>query len=324
MTPPNDHPNTADTAPDQLLERYREANALDGERPAPGVRDAVLAQARAQSKQNTHRITFGQRPATAANDRTWTLRALGTLAALGLVGLLVLQFDQGTSDEREIAFGAPPSPSVPGAARAPAPADIDSAPAAAEPPPVPRTPAPETRTEAAPMRPAPVGPQRSESAVKPSPALNEAAQAPIEAPADRLEGRASESSADRSAPDAAAARSRASPAPMTAQPRPTPSAEAARPALQATPESLPLPTLLRAAQAGDLAIAREAIARGDDLNATTADGRTALMTAAARGDLAMVRLLLDAGADTTLTDRSGLTAGDLARQAGQVQVLDLL
>jgi len=324
MTLPNDEPNTAGAAPDRLLQRYREANALDEERPAPGLRDAVLAQARAQANQNTRPITFAQRPTAAANDRTWTLRALGTLAVLGLVGLLVLQFDQGTSDEREIAFGAPPSPSAPSAARAPAPADIASAPATAEPPPVPRTPAPETRTEAAPARPAPVGPPRSESALKPTPDLNEAAPAPIEAPADRLESRAPEPSADFSAPDAAASRSRAAPAPMTAQPPPAHSAEAARPAWQAAPESLPLPALLRAAQSGDLASAREAIARGDDLNATNADGRTALMTAAARGDLALVRLLLDAGADTARTDPNGLTAADLARQAGHGQVLDLL
>ena len=93
---------------------------------------------------------------------------------------------------------------------------------------------------------------------------------------------------------------------------------------QAAAEALPVPALLRAAQTGDLAMAREAIARGDDLNAADVNGRTALMAAAARGDLAMVRLLLDAGADTTRTDRNGLTAADLARQAGHNQVLDLL
>ncbi len=324
MTPPKDEPNTADTAPDRLLQRYREANALDEERPAPGLRDAVLAQARAQANQNTHHITFGQRPATAANDRTWTLRALGTLAVLGLVGLLVLQFDQGTSEEREIAFGAPPSPSAPSAARAPAPADIASAPAPAAPPLVPRARAPETSTESAPTRPAPVVPQRAESAVNPTPDLNEAVPAPIKAPSDQLESRTPEPSADRSTTDAAAARSRAAPAPMTSQQPPASSAEAARPASQAAPESLPLPALLRAAQAGDLATAREAIARGDDLNATNADGRTALMTAATRGDLALVRLLLDAGAETTRTDANGLTAADLARQGGHDQVLELL
>lgn len=322
MTRFDNDPNHAGAASDPLLQRYQEANELDDERPAPGLRDAVLAQARAQAIPDTHHITFRQQPTTAANDRTWTLRALGTLAVLGLVGLLVLQFDQDTSEDREIAFGAPPSPSAPSNTRTPA--DIDSAPLAVEPPPLLRAPASGARTESVQERPAPAVPQTSESALKPTPEANEAASAPIQAPATRQESRAPRPGADLSAPDSAAARSRAA-APPTASQAPTaPSAEATRPAWQAAPEPLPLPALLRAAQTGDLATAREAIARGDNLNAADANGRTALMAAAARGDLALVRLLLDAGADTALTDPDGLTAADLARQAGHDQVLDLL
>ncbi|HEX5738888.1 MAG TPA: hypothetical protein VFY22_10280 [Hydrogenophaga sp.] len=112
MTRSTDDPNTADTAPDRLLQRYREANALDEARPSAGLRDAVLAQARAQLAKGPTHPPIQPHRLTAANDRTWTLRALGTLAVLGLVGLLVLQFDQGTPDEREVAFGAQCQPST--------------------------------------------------------------------------------------------------------------------------------------------------------------------------------------------------------------------
>ncbi|MDO8903494.1 ankyrin repeat domain-containing protein [Hydrogenophaga sp.] len=331
MTPSQDDPNTTDAASDPLLQRYREANALDDGRPATGLREAVLAQARAQATKATSDAPFKPPPTSAANDRTWTLRALGTLAALGLVGLLVMQFDQGTPEEREVAFGSPPSASTPSASRssapspAPAPADIATEPATVEAPPVLQAPAAESRAESPQRRPAPATRLKPESACELPPQASSAAPPPKEAPAPQPDRRASEPGADLSPPESAAAHSRAAAPPVAIQaPVPAASGEASRPALQRAPESLSLPALLRAAQVGDLASAREAIGRGDDLNTADVNGRTALMTAAARGDLALVRLLLDAGADTARTDQKGLTAADLARQAGHDSVVNLL
>jgi hypothetical protein len=322
MTRPYDKPNTADAAPDRLLERYREANALDDARPAHQLRDAVLARAREQSTLATQSIASSERKTAAANDRTWTLRALGTLAALGLVGLLVLHFDQGTPEEREIAFGTPSTPSAPSPAHTPAPANegMTTAPEAAEAPAKARDTERAADATSPAKRRAPAAPRESGSATPPTPDNPVAAPPPAAAPAPRLEPQAPEANAHLSPPASLAERSRAAAPSIARQAPATASAEAP----QAAPEALPVPALLRAAQSGDLAMAREAIARGDDLNAADVHGRTALMAAAARGDLAMVRLLLDAGADTTRTDQNGLTASDLARQAGHDQVLDLL
>ena len=89
---------------DPLLQRYHEANALDPARPDPALRERVLAQAREQAALNARAPAVPPRP-EAANDRIWTLRALGSLAVLGLVGLLALQFDRSPPEEREVALG---------------------------------------------------------------------------------------------------------------------------------------------------------------------------------------------------------------------------
>nr|MCU0927506.1 hypothetical protein [Hydrogenophaga sp.] len=113
------HPQDGAPRPDDaLLQRYHEANALDSARPSPALRERVLAQARAVAAQAAQDTTTPTRPA-AANDSAWKLRALGSLAVFGLVGLLALQFDRGTPEEREVAFGQAPRPSAPTAPAAP-------------------------------------------------------------------------------------------------------------------------------------------------------------------------------------------------------------
>ena len=123
--PPPSTPDGDGGGEDRLLRRYHEANALDDARPGPALREAVLAHARSvAAAQKDGASSKGRQPAS--NDPSWTLRALGSLAVLGLVGLLVLQFDRGSPEEREAAFGAPPAP----AAVRPAPAAAtDSRPA---------------------------------------------------------------------------------------------------------------------------------------------------------------------------------------------------
>ena|ERR1017187_6226755 len=55
--------------------------------------------------------------------------------------------------------------------------------------------------------------------------------------------------------------------------------------------------MLNAAKDGRLDDVKRLIARGEDVNATSADGVTALMVAAAENRLPVVRALLEAGAD---------------------------
>lgn len=127
---------------DPLLKRYEEANALDTARPDPALRDTVLAHARAAAE--ARRVPGAGRP-RAANDGAWRWRALGGLAVLGLATLVVLQFDRGTTDERETALSprpmAPPAPPAPPAPAATAPAP--RSPAASPPRP---SPAPQEQT----------------------------------------------------------------------------------------------------------------------------------------------------------------------------------
>jgi Ankyrin repeats (many copies) len=99
MTPHDSLPN-----PDnRLLQRYREANAHDAARPAPALRETVLAHARAAAAARAETPAPARRPA--ANDSAWTWRAFGGLAVIGLAGLLVLQFERGAPEEKEAALG---------------------------------------------------------------------------------------------------------------------------------------------------------------------------------------------------------------------------
>jgi hypothetical protein len=111
------------TPDDPLLERYREANGLDPARPAPSVRENVLARARSLEK-----APPGNARPAAANDAAWRWRAIGGLAVLGLATLVVLQFDRDAPVER----GARPRPAEsmtpsPAPAQATAPATTQPA-----------------------------------------------------------------------------------------------------------------------------------------------------------------------------------------------------
>jgi hypothetical protein len=187
-----DAPLPCREATDELVRRYHEASAQDPARPSPALREAVLAQARAVAARsastaedaesspeetpewiaNNDHLTLGSgqksskspKQATnngrhAANDSSWRLRAVASVAVLGLATLLFLQFERGTPDERELTSGgpalAPPAlPSRPGKAES---ADTASAPA-----PLPE-PAPTSvlRNTPTPMGPGAAEPQRA-------------------------------------------------------------------------------------------------------------------------------------------------------------------
>jgi hypothetical protein len=127
------------------------------------------------------------------------------------------------------------------------------------------------------------------------------------------------------------------------------------PATVASPP--PEPPLVAAARKGDTAQARGLVARGADVNARDASGRSALliavagdhadvaqllvragadvnaptpsgwtplMDAASRGRIEAARELLDAGADPDARDRFAGTALDVAQQAGREEIVRLL
>lgn len=66
--------------------------------------------------------------------------------------------------------------------------------------------------------------------------------------------------------------------------------------------------LMRAAAIGDLAAAKELLARGADVNAKTADDYTILMYAAFYGNAEIVEFLPDNGADVNARHKDGFTA----------------
>jgi ankyrin repeat protein len=112
--------------------------------------------------------------------------------------------------------------------------------------------------------------------------------------------------------------------------------------------------LMMASLKGHVALARELIARGADVNkpgwaplhyaatsgqleimelllenyafidAESPNGTTPLMMAAMYGSTAAVKLLLDAGADTTMKNKLGLTAIDFAQRANRQDAAELI
>lgn len=78
---------------------------------------------------------------------------------------------------------------------------------------------------------------------------------------------------------------------------------------------------------GPMDVARALLARKADVNATDADGVTALMIAAARDNSPMIGLLVQSGANANLKSKAGQTAHDIAVQddnLGATRTLELL
>ncbi len=87
----------------------------------------------------------------------------------------------------------------------------------------------------------------------------------------------------------------------------------------------PRSTLLDAAESGDHAAAMRLVsAKGANVNATGADGSTAIMYAAANGDLELVRALIKAGANVKLKNQFGTSALTEAAIIGSAPIIDAL
>jgi hypothetical protein len=338
--------------PDALLQRYAEANALDAARPGKALRDAVLAHARQQVAGPGAPL---ETQAPAANDGQWKWRALGSLAVVGLVGLLVMQFERDTSDEQAVALGTANPRRNP--ATLPKPADAPPPPAASGAgAPAVQNASKERQTANAPALDAELAsPPPSEVARRASPAAKAAVpetpgapavaerMAPMQrpAPADTVPAPPSapqaETAADMdAAPNMAPAEPPAAMAAAPSAARERPAALESRQtapkdkASQATSETMPAaaprapqPPLHSAVAAGQPDLVRALLAQGANINARDARGRTPLMIAASGDSRAVVVALLAAGADTSLRDPAGLNASDLAARAGHADWLPL-
>ena len=121
--------------PDVLRDLYHEAVA-DDRGPSAASRAAILAQARQQAQELARkaREPVPQAAKPAANDRLWLRHALGGLAAVGVVGWLMMQHFSGwDGSDRGIGAGAAADHAVIAHADSPAEAPVEasaSAPAA--------------------------------------------------------------------------------------------------------------------------------------------------------------------------------------------------
>ena len=342
-----------------MVQRYREANDRHPARPGKAVREAVLAHARSQLGATPQSL---QHTPPAANDSRWKLRALGSLAVVGLIGLLVMQFERGTPEEQALALGQPeqraeratkaPSPEKAGpASGAPATPAAGGAPATTQ------SPMPKERKP----EPQPAAPTHAESTLPAAPSGRTAGNAPSSPRPDEQPPSAQADAAleaaprqraspppapsERSVPEAfsqsspradqnADVQAQPTAPPMAASPAPTEKPEAGR----TTREPSALGTAPGAGQASrprrspplhdavisdQTAQVQQLLAQGANINARDAQGRTALMLAAMGSNPGLVELLMKAGADPDLRDHAGWRAVDLAEQAGHTDWLPL-
>ena len=337
---------------DELVRRYREASAQEDARPGAQVRDAVRAHAQmlAAAAATAPSPTAAAPTRAAANQPRWKISALATVAVVGLAGLLMLQFERGTPEEKEIAYGqrraqAPAPATLPAPAPSPAPAPAaetsSAAPSAAAglPDRARDTAIPPARSTA--QKPASAAPARARPLAKTAPA-----------PAPAIAAPEAESSPGRSAAGAVSGFP-ASP-PMTAEkaitprhaPPPAPSAAAApraemreRSVAQdgaASREVVPQPQAMPSAAAPAAAPAARSPRVGNAASgplAATAPGADAgssvwlprhLWEAARAGDPLQVESLVRKGAPIDARDGTGRTALMLAAIHGQTTAVQKL
>ncbi len=350
------------TQDDELVKRYREASAQDASRPDPQVRAAVRAHAQmlvaAKAAASDQPVAGGVPVAsrTAANASRWKISALGSVALVGLSALLLLQFERGTPEEKEVAYGPPR-------------ADISDAPKLSEKPPVASVVPPSAENRASPGGSATVQGNAADRMDTPqaTPAPNRAKALAKSAPSV-VQTKPALASGDGAAlsgfPESPSASVDAAAVPGAALP-PTPSAEVVEPRsaqisrsataapplpMQAAPDkrsntdisaakgnfSISLPkadkgrtsaleqTLRDAALAGHVVQVENLARQGVALDSRDSAGRTALMLAAINGHTLVVQKLLALGANTALVDAEGQSAAQQARRRGHSLIADLI
>ena len=322
---------------DELTLRYREACEQDDRRPSDSVREAVHAHARmmiAARLPNGGQAEEQAEARPAANQSRWKMSLLASVALAGLTSLLVLQFDRGTPEEKELGLGhapqqalppvLPPVPNLPQPTPQTAPAQ-DAAVTVAVVPPVTATTQPKA-PKAAPIARAPAAATTAAAAPQaveatPPPTLADASTAKSNsAPFTQTPA---QSTAQAPAQTSAAEPALAEPAAKQELARAA-AGQAQRARLNAgQAESAPA-SLHDMARTGQVAGLDRLLAEGAAVNAPDATGKTPLMLAVINDHVAAVRRLLLAGASPALTDREGLTALQHARRLGRDDIVRLL
>jgi Ankyrin repeats (many copies) len=321
-------------ASDALLARYHAAQAAldapEASGPSAQTRTTILNYAAELAtnsvaapaiKQGSNSLKDTEKPA--ANDSQWKIRALATVAMFGLTSLLLLQWDRGTPQEKEVAFSTAPPPvaarSESAAAPAPAAAPVAPGPAKTEMP----VDAAVTSKDAAKSKPAQL-PDRQNTAPRPAvPVRDDKTSAP--------EAASSKPPNEQGAMAQAIAPPAAVPAPVLgAAPAPAEPAMRAAPAAKAAEHgaaqsvrredapnaaSPPNAALFAAIRSGDAAAVQQALANGADKNAKMS-GTPAITLCVQSGKLDLVQLLAAAGADVNAPDAQGTTPLAHARARG--------
>jgi cytoskeletal protein RodZ len=333
---------------DELTQRYREASEQEDARPGAHVRAAVRAHAQMLAAAPLPTAPAASSP-VAANQSHWKITALATVAVVGLTGLLLLQFQRGTPEEQEIAYGQrraeAPARAQPSAAAPPAPAPAE-APSAS--PAVPQGRARDDASSSArSMAQKPAAPARGQAGplakTAPAPAIQEAESPTAAGAAGAVSGFPASPplTADRSSlagsappmvPSAPSAprgemreRFAVQDAPAAGAAVPPPPAAAAETARSAAPvQALPVPKAVLRRQdssAADNSLAAAAPRADSGGSAALPDD---LREAARTGHPQQVESLIREGAPVDARDNAGRTALMLAAMNGQTTAVQKL
>lgn len=290
---------------DELTLRYREASAHDTRRPGDHVREVVRAHAQsviASASDDAARPLYTRTPA--ANQSHWKISLLASIALAGITGLLVLQFDRGRPEEKELVFGRP-----------------DASPAARLPelPPVKSEPGKTPGSPEAPVKAARKTTAASTATPKPAPA-----QAPARRADAAPTGESSGSLAPAAVPTLRASPAAAARAPAAQQNDNNMAPAAPQTRMKAAASSDLDLALRQAARTGNTPQLERLVAQGATVNSPDEAGRTALMLAVMNNHTATVQRLLALGASAAVTDHEGFTALQHARRLGLDGIATLL
>ncbi len=345
---------------DELLERYHQAKAQrpDGLPPEPpaALHERIMQAAHTQTstinsiaayaysitanRLKEHQNTIKKPIPTpdAANDSFWNIKAIASLAVMGLSALLWWQFEHGTPEEQEAAKSAKASPVAATPAPLPTPMPTPAAPPTAVIQHDARAQAPRAEKQSIAAAPAQAAQEEARQLAKPAaappavaPTIAERARTQDMAAAPEVAGAEAAVTADAPAGSALAKSSAQSPASkrfsaeaqgtLSTPPVAAPAARAATAAMAAIPQTNPL---LAALQARDATALRQALVQGTSPNARTPDGNPALTQAVIQRWAEGVRILLASGADRNAKNNKGHTAADVAFEMGSSDMTELL